>query len=184
MSQAFWNGVYRNWFWIGSPIAVVALAALGTLIPALVALVKRGHLFRAPLAESQQVEFAEAGPVALGIEGPRGTTRFASVSFELRAQGGEAVEGKSVWFRTQSSGVSTAKTELLRFEIPKAGKYVLRMKGLGTPQPGDEGHSVVFSRQQTLPMVAFVVGIILVAGVLIASIVFLVLRAARPGLAG
>lgn len=184
MSQSFWTGVYRHWFWIGSPLVVAALAALGMLIPGLMAMLKRGQLFRVPLAESQQVEFAGAGPVALSIEGPRGTTRFANVNFELRAVDGEAVAGESVWFRAQSSGMSTAKTELLRFEIPKAGKYVLVMKGLGSAQPGDAGHAVVFSRPQTVPMVAFIVGIILAAGVLIASAVFLVLRAARPGLAG
>lgn len=183
MSQSFWAGVYRNWFWIGPPLGAAAIAALGLLIPGLVALVKRGQLFQVPLADSQEVRFAEAGTVSLSIEGPRGTTRFAKVSFELRGAGGEAVEGKDVWFRTKSSGMSTARTELLQFEIPRPGTYVLAMKGLGAAQPGDAEHKVAFSRPQGVAMVAFIVGIILAAGVLTASVVFLALRAGKPGLA-
>ena len=181
MSSTFWPSLYRQWLWIAPPLMVITLASLGLFIPGLVTLQKKSHLFRVPLAETQEVQFAKAERVSLSIEGPRGTSRFDKVDFELRGSGGEAVEGRTVWFRTRSSGISTARTELLRYDIPKAGRYVLRMKGLGGVQEGDAGHAVVFSRPVMLPTAGYVVGIVLAAGVFIASLVFLLLRMRKPG---
>jgi len=68
MSQSFWQGLYRSWIWLGVPVIVIALAALGTLIAGVVGLVKKSTLSRMPLAERQEVQFAEAGRVVLIME--------------------------------------------------------------------------------------------------------------------
>jgi hypothetical protein len=181
MSQSFWAGVFRNWIWVGTPLMVLALAALGVLIPGLVTLVKNSQLFRVPLAAAQEVEFAEAERVSLSIEGPRGTNRFNGLTFELRGIGGEPVAGNPVWFRSRSSGASTARTEVLTFEIPRAGRYVLAMKGLGAEKEGDSSHAVVFSRPLGASMVATILGIVVASGIFIASLVFFLLRLGKPG---
>jgi hypothetical protein len=61
---------------MGVPVMVIALAALGLLISGLVSLLHKAQLFRVPLAERQEVSFAEAGHVVLNHEGLQGATQF------------------------------------------------------------------------------------------------------------
>lgn len=169
MSPSTFVSLYRYWTWIGIPVMAVALALLGLLILGVVATVKKAQLLRAPLAERQQVEFAEAGRVVLSIEGPRFSTRFARVNFELRGIDGERIEGRRAWFRAQTSGVSTVRMELLTYDIPRPGRYVLIMTGWGAPQSRDANHAVAFTRPHVQQTVAYIVGIVLASGVFIVS---------------
>ncbi len=168
--------VYRHWIWIGPPLMVAALVALVVLIQGTVAMVRSSVLLRVPLAESQEVRFQELGPVALAVEGPQGTTRFAGVSFELTSLSGEPLPGRPVLLRTRSTGFSRTRLELMRFDLPFSGGYLLHMSGLGAPREKDATHAVVFTRPHRAETIALVVGIVLASAVLIASLVFFVMR--------
>ena len=181
MSQSFWAGVYRSWTWLGVAVMVMALAGLGTLIAGVVALMRKAQLFSVPLAERQEIQFTEAGRVVLSMEGPLLTTRFARINFELRGIDGDKIEGRRAWFRARSSGFSKTRMELLRYDIPRPGRYVLSMTGLGAPQERDVKHAVLFARPHLAQSIAYVLGIVLSSGVFIGSLVFFLLRLREPG---
>jgi hypothetical protein len=176
MSQSFWQSLYRSWIWLGVPVMMIALAALGTLIAGVVVLMKKSTLSKVPLAERQEVQFAEAGRVVLSTEGPLLSNRAAHVDFELSGIDGEKVEGQRVLFRARSSGISKARMERLTYDIPRPGRYVLRMTGLGAPQVGDVNHAVVFARPHLEQSMMYVLGIVLSSGLFIVSLVFFLLR--------
>lgn len=184
MNLTIWTTVYRQWVWIGAPVMLVAAAALIALISGLAATVRRAQLFRVALAERQEVEFAEAGPVVLSMEAPRFSNRFARVEFELTGIGGDEIEGKRVWLRSRTSGVRIVKVALLSYEIPRPGRFVLKLRGLDGALAGDEEHAVVFTRPVAASTAGFIVGIALSAGILIASLVFFILRLRGNGSAG
>ena len=175
MSQSAFETIYRYWTWIGIPVILIALAALVYLIWGVVATVKKAHLFKVPLAERQEVQFAAAEPVVLSIEGPRLTTRLRHVGFQLSGVDGDSIEGRRTLFRARTSGISTARIELMEYYIPSPGRYVLRMTGLGAAQEGDARHAVVFMRPHLMQALVYVVGIVLMSGVFIVSLVFFLL---------
>ena len=176
MSQSFWQSLYRIWIWLGVPVMVIALTALGMAIAGVVGLMKKSVLSKVPLAEWQEVQFAEAGQVVLSTEGPQFSNRTARVDFELSGIGGEKIQGRRVMFRARSSGFSKARMERLTYEIPRPGRYLLRMTGLGAPQAGDVNHAIVFARPHLGQSMVYVVGIVLAGGVFIVSLVFFLLR--------
>jgi hypothetical protein len=161
---------------LGVPVIVIALAALGMLIAGVVGLVKRSTLSRMPLAERQEVQFAQAGRVVLIMEGPHLSTRYKQVGFELSGIAGDRIEGRTALFHARSSGFSKARMELLKYDIPRPGRYVLRMTGLGAPQANDFKHAILFARPHLAQSVGYVLGIILASLVFIASLVFFVAR--------
>ncbi|MCE5306258.1 MAG: hypothetical protein LLG20_01305 [Acidobacteriales bacterium] len=181
MGNSFWESIYRYWIWLGVPAMVVGLAALGALIVGVVGLVKRSVLVRVPLAQRQEVQFAESGRVSLMIEGPMLSRRFARIDFELTGIDGDRVIGRRAWIRSRSSGISKARLELLKYDIPRPGRYVLVMNGLGAPRERDAEHAILFTRPHLARTVAYIVGIVLASGVFIASLVFFVLRLLEPG---
>jgi len=71
--------------------------------------------------------------------------RFAQISFELKGIDGERIEGRRALFHARSSGISKARMELLKYDIPRPGRYVLRMTGLGAPQANDVNHAILFA---------------------------------------
>jgi len=146
-----------------------------------VAVIRRAHLFRVPLAETQEVRFSEAGPVVLWVEGPRFTTRFRHVDFVLSNEYGERVDGRRILLRAQVSGVSTVRMALIKYMIPRAGRFVLRMTGLGPAREGDARHAIVFTKPHLAQLVAYILGMILAFAVLIVSLVFFVLRLSEAG---
>ena len=181
MSQSFWQSLYRSWIWLGVPVIVIALAALGMLIAGVVVLVKKSTLSRMPLAERQEVQFAEAGRVVLIMEGPHLSRRYKQVGFELSGIDGEKIEGRTALFHARSSGIARARMELLTYDIPRPGRYLLRMTGLGAPQESDVQHAILFARPHLAQSIAYVLGIILASGVFIASLVFFLLRLMEKG---
>ena len=182
MNQSIWMTIYKYWIWLGIPLMLAAAFALWMTITGVMATVKKAHLFRVPLMERQEVRFDEPGRVVLSMEGPRFSTRFGPVNFELKELSGEVVESSRAWFRARTSGISTARMELLKFDIPRPGPYVLIMTGLGPPQEGDHKHAVVFMRPHLGKSLAFVIGIVLASGVFITSLVFLIMRLVGVGL--
>lgn len=203
MNQSVWSGFCRNWTWMGIPVMVIALAMLGWLIAGLVSLVRSAQLFRVPVAERQDVYFNEAGRVILNIEGPRFTTRFAHAKFELAGTNGERVEGQRVWMGVQTSSFSRVRMELLSYDIPKPGRYVLTITGMGdlraaganpasgyspvgpeavpgVKTPGSTASetnalNVVFTKPHLKQTVAYIVGILLASMAFLTSLVFFVL---------
>jgi len=181
MNQSFWQSLYRVWIWLGVPVMVIALTALGMAIAGVVGLVKRSTLLRVPLAERQEVRFAEAGRVVLIMEGPHLSSRFRRVDFELSGIDGDKIEGQRALFRARSSGISKARMELLKYDIPRPGRYILRMTGLGAPQANDVNHAILFARPHLAQSVGYVLGIILASGIFIVSLVFFLLRLLGKG---
>ena len=168
--------LYRHWIWIGPSLMVAAILALVVLIQGTVAMVRGAVLVRVPLAESQEVRFEESGTVALAIEAPQLSTRFARVSFELTTLAGDPVPTRPVLFRTRTSGFSKTRLEVRRFDLRESGSYLLHMNGLGEPRARDADHAVVFTRPHRAQAIAHVLGIVLASAVLIVSLVFFVLR--------
>lgn len=181
MSESVFSGLYRHWTWIGPPLMLAAAVALVLLVQGTVSLVRRSHLLRVPLMDVQEIHFQEARPVALAIEAPIGSTRFARVDFELTSLSGEPVKGKPVLFRTRSSGLSTVRLDLVTYDLPWAGGYLLHMRGLGPPQERDAAHAVVFRRPIRALAIAHVVGMVAASVVLIGSLVFFVMRVRDTG---
>jgi hypothetical protein len=182
MGVSFSHSLYQHWSWIGILAMAASAAMLAWLIRGLVAVIRRAHLFRVPLAETQEVRFAEAGPVVLWVEGPRFTTRFRHVGFALSNEYGERVDGRRILFRAQVSGVSTVRMSLIQYTIPRAGRYVLRLTGLGAVREGDTRHAIVFTKPHLAQTVACILGMILAFAVLIVSLVFFILRLSKAGL--
>jgi len=174
------SSIYKHWLWIGVPLMLLTAAALGYLIPGLIATVRKAQLFRVPLVARQTVQFDEAGTVALNIEGRQLTTAFAKLSFDLSDETGVALESRNVWLRTRSSGVTQTRLEILKYDIPRPGKYVLGVNGLDAPQAGDSRNAIVFTRPMGFRLPAYIVGIVLSACVFIASLVFVILRLREP----
>jgi hypothetical protein len=181
MSPSVFVSIYKYWTWIGVPVMLVAVTALVFLILGVIATVKKAHLFKVPLSERQEVEFLEAERVVLSVEGPRFSTRFARVNFELKGINGDPVRGQRALFRARTSGMSTARMELLKFDIPRAGKYILTTTGAGAAREDDARHTVVFMRPHLTQALAYVVGIVLASGTFIVSLVFFLLRLRETG---
>lgn len=181
MSSSGWVGIYRYWIWLGVPAMVGSAIALGSLIRGVIAFARNAHLLRVPLAETQEVEFAEAGTVVLSIEGPRFTRRFARVGFDLADSAGQKVRSWPTLFRARTSGLSTVRMEMRAFDIPMPGRYELRMTSLGPVKETDRQHAVVFMRPHLWASLAYVVGIVLASALLIVSLVFFLLRISGAG---
>jgi hypothetical protein len=183
MSEVLLSGIYRHWIWIGPPLVLGAAVVLVLLIQGTVSMVRKSHLLRVLLMEVQEVRFKEAGPVALAIEAPMGSTRFAGVDFHLTSTGGEAVRGRRVLFRTRSSGISRVRLDVMQFELPWPGAYLLHMRGLGPAQERDAAHAVVFRKPIRTQAILRVAGMVGASVVLVASLVFFILRvnSAGPG---
>jgi hypothetical protein len=169
--------LYRNILWIAPPLMGVAALLLVLSIRNVVRLVKDAKILSVALVEEQTIEFREAGKVILSMEGPHFTTRFAHLSYELCADDGAPLEGRTAWFRARTTDASWVRMELKSYEIPQPGRYVLRVQGLGEPQERDAQHRLVFMRPHLYASIAYIIGIILSFAVFVASLVFFCLRA-------
>lgn len=181
MSQPVLVTIYRYWTWIGVPVAVIALAALVRLILGLMAAVKKARLFKVPLSERQEVQFAEAGRVMLSMEAPRFSARFAGVNFELKGIDGDPVASRWVLFPLRTAGISTVRVELLKYDIPRPGRYVLTMTGPGAARENDARQAVVFMRPHLKQVVVYTLGILLASSIFITSLVFFLLSLLETG---
>jgi len=184
MSQGFWMNLYRFWPWAGIPLMLAAAAGAARLAARLVKLTRQAPLFKVPLAPRQEVGFTEPGRVSLALEGARFTTRFSGLGFDLWGNDGQKAPGRASLLRPRTMGMTTITMELATFDIPRAGQYTLMIRGLDEPSSWNPAHAVVFLRFHIGRMVAYIVGIVLLAGVFLTSLVFVILRLAGVALAG
>ncbi len=183
MAEASLASFYKYWVWAGIPAMLIGLTALVLSIRGVVTTIKKAYLFKVPVAEKQEIRFAEPGWVILSIEGARLSRRFAHIDFELKGVNGDPVEGHRTWFHARTSGISSARMAMWKYEIPRAGSYVLSMTGPGIAQPGDASDAVVFMKPHLGPCIACVIGIVLASGIFIASLVFFLLAVQQRGAA-
>lgn len=175
------NFLYRNGIIVAAPLFVFSAALLAICIVGLVRLGDRSQLFTLPFIEQQMVQLSDAGWVDLSLEGPRFSSRFSELAFELLSPDGTRMSSRSSWFHARTSGMSTVRMELVSFQIPSAGQYTLRIRNLGTARDGDTGHRVVLSKPHLPRMVGYVLGVVLSAALLIGSVVLFSLRLLSEG---
>jgi hypothetical protein len=159
--------------WISIPMICIGAALLPTCILKTVKLVKRAKLFSVPFVAEQEVEFTEAGRVVLCGEGPWLTSRFAFLRPELQGADGNLVPGRTAWFRAKTTSFSKVRMELKLFNIPKPGRYLLRIEQLKATQPADAEHAIVFMRPHLAQSVGYVIGMILAFALFAGGIVLL-----------
>jgi hypothetical protein len=147
-------------------VAGIGLAILS--VARLVRVTRQAEMARAPVAAATAVAFPEAGAAELAVEGPRFTTRFRNLSFELVDPTGLPVTLHRLWIRTASSGVSRVRLSLHRLELPHAGTYQLRIAGLDA-DADYSGCAIVFVRPQGPGLAATIVGLLASIGLAAAS---------------
>jgi hypothetical protein len=179
--MSFFSSLYRNGLWVSPPFFALAVLLLALFISSAARVVRQAHIVSVPLQARHDVEFAEAGRVVLCSEGPRITRRFAGLGYGLAEPDGAAVKGRRVWFRAITAGFSKARMMLMTFDIPRPGRYVLRVRGLETDWRPDGRYAIAFMRPHLARSVACVLGIVLGAGLLVGSIVLFFLRFASKG---
>lgn len=86
--------IYRNGILISVSLFGLGVVLLWFFILTVVRLEDKNRICSVPLLAEQDVEFAEAGRVILGLEGPFLTTRFGNLSYELRGSDGMSCRGK------------------------------------------------------------------------------------------
>lgn len=172
-SYAFFE---RNLLWITVPAFFIALVLLVRCITGVVRLIRRSILARLPLVQEHLVSFAEAGKVVLCNEGPRFSRRAAGLRYRLVDENGEEVPSRLRLFRAVTAGFSTARMELKTLWLPRPGRYVLRVEGLGDPEPRDRDHWVVFTKPHLFRAIGYVLGMIVTGGTAVVSLVFSLMR--------
>jgi hypothetical protein len=168
--------LYRNMLWVAPPLMCISALLLGLCIRNVVRLVKAAKVLSVPLVEHQNIELPEAGRMVLCVEGPQFSNRFAGLDYELSTDSGAPVEVRTAWFHATTTGVKWARVEVRVYEIPRPGRYVLRVRGLGAAQERDAAHRLVFMRPHLAQSVAYVIGMILSSGLFIVSLVFFLQR--------
>ncbi len=174
--MAFLEFIWSYAVWVLMPAFCLGVALLVWCIVSVVRVVRAAVLVRLPLLKEQTLIFSRPGPVVLCAEGPRFTTRFAGLSYEMVSEDGMAVPVRTTWFHATTSGFSTARMEVRRFSVPQTGNYTLRVSGLGGAKAGDEKHQLVFVKPHLPAVVAHVLGIILSAGLTIGSLVLFLMK--------
>jgi len=130
------NFFYRNGLWVSWPFFGLGLFLLWTFIATATKMGERNRICSLPLVAEQRVDFPGAGKVVLWPEGPRATTRFGGLGFELRGSDGTVLKGQPVLVRNRPSGVAKVKISDRTFDIPHAGGYTLMTPGLAEPRAG------------------------------------------------
>ena len=176
--MAFLKFVYRNGLWIGALVFGISAGVLVLCILGVSGLGKRNEIASVPLVERQDVEFAEAGPVVLCVEGPLLTGRFAGLTYELTTPGNAPVKSRATWLRSRSSSFSRVRMEMRVFEVPEPGPYVLRVRGLNGGQAAGSEHRLVFVRPHLAQTVGYILGIVFAGILLVGSVVLFGLRLA------
>lgn len=179
--MTFLDFIYRNGIWISVPLFGIAAAFLAFSVVGLVRLNERSQLVSLPLLNMQTVQFPEAGRVALCVEGPRFTSRFSGLTFDLVSGDGKRLAGSAAWLHFTTSGMSTVRMEMRRFGIPEPGRYTLRIENLGSSRDRDAEHRIVFTKPHLLQTIGYILGIILAGGALIGSVVLFILRLLSKG---
>ncbi|MCL5271247.1 MAG: hypothetical protein M1457_12025 [bacterium] len=176
MNMSILTLLYRNGLWISALVFAVAAALLGYFIYNIIRLERQSLMLTLPLLERQKMAFGEAGPVMLCIKGPRFTTRFAKLTYEIRAADGTRVESRGIWLRPSSSGYSTATVGIRKFDIPRPGDYFLEIHGLQSDRSYYDKCEVVLKRPHLIRSVGNVIGIVFSSILMIGSMVLFLIR--------
>ena len=164
------------------PLFGIGVFLLWFFILNLVRLGNKNHILSVPLLAEQDVEFQEAGRVFLCVEGPLFTTRFGKLSYELTGSDGISMQGRRCWLRAQSTSLSRrVRMQLRSFDITHPGRYLLRIKGLASPQADDAEHRITFTKPHLPQTMAGILGIVLGGLLTIGSLVLFVLRFTSKG---
>jgi hypothetical protein len=165
------------WLFATVPGALAGAALLVVAIRGLVRALRVETLARLRVVAEQAFTLAAPGPVVLTVEGPLGTTKFASLEFTVVGPDGRTLPTHMIVFRRSSTTLGgTTQLALRRFETTAAGSYVLRVTGV---DPGtDYGSCAILLTRPTgalLPLwiVGTVAGALLLLGGLVGSILLL-----------
>jgi hypothetical protein len=157
---------------VSIPGLVISAALLAMTIVRLVRLAGGVVLLRVPLATEQDVDLKTAGPMVLNLESPLLTTIPGHLAFSLRDRtSGRLVPTERALVRTHSSSFTRARLSVQRFEVDTPGTYTLRIDGMA-PGADYAQFALVFARPFGLALPLHIIGIVVFAGGLIASIVF------------
>jgi hypothetical protein len=168
--------LYRHALWISAPLFVIAAAWLGYFTLSVIRLEQRSEIVSLPLLKRQNVLFREAGPAVLYIKGPRFTTRFAKLTYDMSTDDGTRVTSHSLWFRPTTSGVSTVTLGIRLYDIPRPGNYILEVHGLTADPASDDQCGIVFMRPHRARMVGDVLGIVFSGVLLVGALVLFLSR--------
>lgn len=171
-SVAFFD---RQMVWLFLVVSCISVALLGYCIRNVIRLLRRSRIVSVALMAEQEIEFADAGRVVLCLEGPLFTRRFALLEYELSAGDGSVLTGRTALFHARTSSFTTVRMELKIYQIPRPGRYLLRITGLGEGKSTDAREQIVFMRPHLARSIGYVIGIVLSSGIFITSIVFALL---------
>lgn len=173
------SGAYRLALWITPVTFALGVFLVVQTISGLVRTGRRARVATVPLATRQQVLLPEAGAYVLTMEGPL-FTRPPQLTYALVGPDGATVRQRPILFRTSSSGLSRGTLQLRRFEVTAPGRHVLVVEGLGQ-HPREAECPLLFERPHGAATVAWIVGIVGAAAVVIGSLVTFFLRLAAVG---
>jgi hypothetical protein len=179
------SALYRRGLWIAGPVFGLGLALLVFSIAGVSRTVRRAEITSVTLAERQELDLPAAGRVVLCTEGPRLSRRFAGLRYTLAGPGGAEIAGRRLAFRTVRADLDKVRLACAEYVLPRAGHYVLEVRGLPEGYAPDSRFSVAFMRPYLGRSMAGVAGILVSAFLLIGSLVLFFLRlldkAQRPG---
>ena len=154
------NLLAAQWLWLTIPVMLICLALVFTLAWSLVKNHRSSLVVSVPLAAEQMIELDATGPMLLHGEGPRMTSAFGKLDFQMTgADAGLSVPLEGILFKSKSSGASRARLSLRRFTCESPGRYRLTVSGEIAPER-TANHNLVITRDNRTGMTATIVGLV------------------------
>jgi hypothetical protein len=174
----FFTAIYQRMAWIGPPLMLLGLVCLGLSIRNVVRLSRRSVVLTLPLIHEQTFEVSTPGTLVLAEDGPLLSGRFNGLRYTVVTDYGKPVADRPVLIRATTSGFSTARREKRVLEMPHAGRFILKIEGLGPARERDNEHHIAFTKPHLVQTVGWILAIIGSAGLFIVSLVFFCIRLA------
>ena len=169
----------HNWLLWSIPLAIVGLILLLILIVNLIKTINTAELLRVPLHNETVLDFTEKGRVQMHFEcSPRLLSPFFGLHYEIKdARNEQVVPISRLLFPLKSSGFNSVRVVHGEINIPRAGRYSLRINGLQA-EKNYGGCRIIFTRPYSLIVILHALGIT-VSGVgfilgLVTSLIYLV----------
>ncbi len=161
----------ENWLFWSIPLAIGGLVLLLKIITNLTRIIRRSLLQQVPLGYEATVRLNEKGKVLLHVEGPRFTTAFWGLKYELYdISSNQPVKMRRNLFPMQSSGMSSVRMLQRVLQIDRPDEYIFRVHGLKSNKDY-KNCSIVFTRPYGLVAILHTLGILFAGGCLIFGIV-------------
>ncbi len=170
LTKAEW---FKYVLWWSIPMAIIGFCALLTVIVKLVKMIGDSRVSRVPLAADNELDIGTTGRLNLCLEIPMFTLMPTSgLRYELfnSQQGGQAVELKTAWLKTQTSTGLAVTSPVRVFDIAEPGKYLLKISGF-KPQKDYSKYFVVVSRPFNLKVTLYIFAILLTGGIFVGGFV-------------